>query len=232
MPANGILSWNNESEGTPYPLERTLGVDSLIVDANFVQFDAFQPILLSTTVADDQFTFRIQFDRTIKTINISKFLLTGVTYTSTIYDGARYLGTLVLGADAVALYDELVNKTFNTNIKFLANTVKSIPSNAGVYSLNGFTGIVVLETDDFSWYETAGNEITINAVYVPSPTDENFLKTLNLVTPVDNNVHIKDSETVKISMLGPSAIQISLVGTSAANLIMEQNNTIPTNPNP
>lgn len=227
-----VLSWQNESSLSPYPLAKSIGYDNLLIDANFVQFDAFSPVLKTLTVGSDKYIFEIVFDRVTKLVEVDKADLTGVPFDVTIYDGTRYLGKLVLGPEALAIYDLLGSRTLKTNTKFLQFLVKSIPSNCGVYSIDSFFGDLSFLHDDHIWYEGSGQNITFNAVALEGLTDEPYLKTLNLVPPANNNLNITESEIIKVTGAGIGLVTISVVGTSVSNLVVEQNNSIPTNPNP
>jgi hypothetical protein len=231
MPQFNILTWNSETSVSPYPLEKSIGVDNLIIDANFVQFDDFVPILKNVSVSNDTFLITIQFDQVLKTISIEKSLLTGAAYTVVIRDGVRYLGKLVLGPEAANIYQDLVNKTLVQNVRFLSIVVRSIPSNAGVYSIAKLFGDLEFVATDNVSYAVDGQDVTIDAISIPAEISS-YLKTINSIGPVNNNIALKDSETVKISIGSSSTVVFSLVGNSASNLIVEQNNTIPTNQNP
>jgi hypothetical protein len=103
----GVLSWNNETNLSPYPLVSSFGYDDLIIDANFIQLDGFIPVLKTIKTGNDLFEFVIQFDKLIKTITVNKSELLDSPYTILIKDNTRYLGKIVLGSNAVYLYDEL-----------------------------------------------------------------------------------------------------------------------------
>jgi len=226
-----VLSWNNESALSPYPLVNSFGYDDLLIDANFIQFDGFVPVLKSISAANNIIEFIIQFDNLIKTITVNKLDLLGVAYPITIKEGTRYLGKIVLGPNAVYLYDELANRTLTLNIKFLAFLVKSIPSNAGVYKLQSNFGELALTSDENIWYNVGGNDVEFNAVSFGALSSEPYLKSLNTVLPTANSVFIQDSETIKITP-GTNTFTVSLRGLSVGNVVAQQNNTLPTNPNP
>ena len=52
-----------------------------------------------------------------------------------------------------------------------------------------------------------------------------------MVLPTSNSLYITDSDTIKIT---PSSdtFTVSLRGLSVDNIVAQQNNTLPTNPNP
>lgn len=232
MNNTSVLSWQNETTLSPHPLERSIGPDSLLIDANFVQFDNFVPVLNAISAENDKISFEIQFDRVLKVVEVDKSDLTGVPYVVTIREGTRYLGKLVLGADALNLYDDLASRRLITATKFLKYLVKSIPAGCGVYKVENLHGAVELTSDSYVNYDILGQDVTFSAVALPEISTEPYLKTLNLISPVQNNVYMKDSPLVKISSNGGYVVGFSLVGTGIANLLSQENNTIPTNPNP
>lgn len=224
-----VLSWQNESTLSPYPLSKSIVIDNFIIDANFVQFDAFIPVLKSITANNDTFFIEIEFDQLTKIVEVSKNDLVGSPYTVVINEDGRYLGKLVLGPDANTLYEEIASRELKYNTKFLAFLVKSIPSACGVYKIGNFYGELNFSSVDYISYDVAGLKVTFSAVSLPNETNEIFLKTLNGVHPAQNGVYLQDSETIKIVGSGAGTIQISQVGTSVGNLVADQNNTIITN---
>jgi hypothetical protein len=226
-----VLSWNNESGLSPYPLVKSFGYDDLIIDANFIQFDNYVPILQTIIASDDIFQFTIKFDNLIKTIIVNKLDLLGTPHTVLIKESTRYLGKIVLGTNAANLYDELANRTLTLNIAFLSFLVKSIPSTAGVYKLQSNFGELAITSDDYIWYNQTNNNVEFNAVAYDQHTNDTYLKSVNSVLPIDNSLYIQDSETIKITP-GNSTFTVSLRGLSIGNIAAQQNNTLPTNPNP
>lgn len=220
----GVLTWSNENALNPYPLTKGFGYDSFLIDANFIQFDSFVPILQSVKVVDDIVTITIQFDLETLAIELNKSFFSTAGVVHKIYSGGRYLGKLVFGADASRLVEtEIANlDTKIVNIPFLSHLVKSIPSTAGVYSIAGTYGAVKFESDDYVWYDVNSNDVTFNAVSGFDYGNDSYLKTLNEVAPVANSVYIKDSEVIKITSAGNSAIEISMVGTDVSGLLKAQ----------
>jgi len=220
----GILSWTNETGLSPYPLTKGFGYNSFLIDANFIQFDNFIPILHSIQVIDDEVIIRILLDNGVNEITLAKsfFSTSGVVHK--IFDGDRYMGKLVFGADAGYLVEsEIANLNTKTiNIPFLSHLVKSIPSNAGVFSIDSVYGTLSFDSDEHIWYDTNSNEVTFNAISGLDYQDDLYLKTLNAVGPVSNSVYLKDSQVIKIKSVGNSAIEISLVGTDLDSVLKPQ----------
>jgi hypothetical protein len=213
----GVLSWNNENALTPYPLTKSFGYDSFLLDAQFIQFDNFVPTLRSITVSNDDVLIDILFDTGSIITTIPKDDLGGAGVVKKIYDGERYVAKLVFGIGADTLINEDVPNltTKRINVPFLASTVRSIPTKAGVFSIADLYGAVELESDEFISYdvEVLDAEVTFNAISGFQYEDELYLKTLNLIGPTNNSVFLKDNQVIKIHPAGTGSIEISLVGT-------------------
>ena len=226
------LTWQNETSLTPYPLSKSIGHDTLIIDANFIQFDNFVPSLTKVEFGNESISLTIVFDRYTKVIEVLRSNFTGIPYAHTVKFADRYVGKIVFGADALALSSSLNNHELDVDVKFLAFLVKSIPSNAGVFKLDGMHGALHFTSDENISYLVTGQKVRFDAVSIPTLTDQPYLKTLNSIAPTSNNVFLRDSELIKVSSNGAATVLISLIGTGISDFIMEQNSTIPTNPNP
>jgi hypothetical protein len=221
-----VPSWLTETSLSSYPLLRSFGYDGFIVDAQFIQYDSFRPLLNYIQVIDNTVRISITFDQYPLIFTVSYADLTNPAFILRMLHNDRYLGKLIFG------YAHGVDKLFNavgnnTTIKvgqrFLANTVKSIPSKCGVYAINGLYGDIAVNSDQNINYQTtdlSGNahNIVFNAVAVPSALSTLYLKTLNNTAPVNNSVFIKNSEIVKVVGQG-STVVVSLVGTAPSDLI-------------
>ena len=229
----GILSWLNEAALTPYPLQRGFGHDGFLLDANFVQFDNFVPILSTISLGEADLQVTLLIDAGTLTLSIPVSEITGGVMTKRLYDtNSRYVGSLTFGYDVLGPFDVQTAQTLSLNIPFLAHTVKSIPSKAGVYGLDGFYGDVVFSTDTNIFFDfvDVSNEVIFNAVAVPTYSNVKYLKTLNSVHPTLNSVYIKDSEILKITTPSTSTIQFSIVGANLADVLSKIGNTIVTLP--
>ena len=214
-----ISSWLTEHTLTPYPLTKSFGYDGFIIDANFIQFDNFIPVLQTISLNSTNIFITIIFDKVTKILDCAISSINTVGSELRIYDGARYLGLLVFGSGVQRFVDSNTdNITLDLNLGFLPHTVKSIPSNCGVFALNNQFGALGFTSDDNINYDVAGNDITFNAIYVPPSPDTPYLKTLNIVGPTLNSVFIKSTELIKVSGQS-STVEISLIG-----------NTLNTNP--
>lgn len=225
----GILSWLNETGLSQFPFTTDFGFNGLLVDATFLQYNSFTPILQTIAVNDISVILTIQFDYGVQAVSIP---LSGLTSPQKIYDGTRYLGTLIFGYDAADMLNPYLDQIILVNIPFLSHLVKGIPGNAGVYSIDGQFGAIIFTADSNIWYTLSGQNVTFNAVALPALVDIPYLKTLNGVGPTDNSVYIQETQLVKISNDGVGDVQISLAGYSAANLTEALTPTIPTNPDP
>lgn len=207
-----VLPWKSETAITPYPLESSFGYDGLIVDAHFIQFDNFIPTLNYFKVVDRFLFVSITFDTGPLELEYSYGQLTE-NYNAEFSIGGRYLGFITFGKTITRLTQILGDNTqLKINKKFLPHLVKSIPSKCGVFSLNDKYGDLIVDSDRNIWFDVDDNEVTFNAVYYPLVETENYLKTLNTISPVDNNVFIKNTNLIKLSA-EPASVIISLIGT-------------------
>lgn len=211
--AFGILPWLSETGNSDFPLSKPMPIKDFIVDANFIQFDNYVPTLKTVKVYSDSMDIIVQFDKETITSNV---LLAGFTngqrlkFTSS---DNRYLGKLTLGSGATTLWGNYVNQTLAVNIPFVACTVQSIPSTAGLYSLAGVVGSVNLNLDDNMFIDVSGQDITFNAVSLnfPGAIAGNVLKTLNSVAPIDNTLFIESSSVIKFEYTGGNTITFNLI---------------------
>jgi hypothetical protein len=69
----GILAWQNENGLQHYPLVKDTIVKDFIVDASFIQFDNFIPILHSIEVKANKILVTILFDLESVTVEIQRY---------------------------------------------------------------------------------------------------------------------------------------------------------------
>jgi hypothetical protein len=210
MTTVGILPWQNECSLSPYPLSKSFGFDNLLVDANFVQFDAFLPTLVSISTTLSTITFTVQFDGVIVSSEVGPS--DGIAQ---FFSGSTYLGGLVFNTEtAYELITAQANQTILVNVSFLPIVVTSIPSKAGVYKLGNAYAVTELEHDANITYvgDLGDNSITFNAVAFPTLLDTVFLKSLNSVAPTNNNIHIQESDLVKITAETVGTLRFSITG--------------------
>lgn len=219
-----VLPWNNENSLTPFPLVASFGYDSFLTDANFIQFDNFVPTLVSIKLSDAYIDLTLNLDDGLKTFS---FLSTDISTPGTwraIALGNRYIGTLVFGAGVAKVLASKGNQTtIPVNKSFLPHLVKSIPTKAGVYSIDSKYGELTLSSDDYISYDVTGNNVTFKAISLPPEVNDNYLKTLNLVGPENNSVFIKNTDIIKVTG-GASVVTVSLVGNAPGG--MTQTNSI------
>lgn len=213
-----ILNWLNENSLTPYPLEKTFGYDGLIIDANFIQFDNFIPVLNSIKFQDKKIAISITFDLLTKIIYLTEEDYNITNLVVTIEEGGRYLGMLKFGNGLTKFVNNSGEQfSLNIGIKFLPHLVKSIPSRSGVYSIDNKYGPFYFLGDNYISFDVNDNDITFNAIYYPPIETELYLKTLNSVGPTNNNVFIKNTDIIKVAS-EPATVVLSLVGTSQKGL--------------
>jgi hypothetical protein len=231
----GILSWLNEASLTPYPLQHGFGCDGFLLDANFVQFDNFVPILTSLSLNELNLSINLQIDVGAIALSIPVGELTGSVLMKTLYDSSgRYVGCLTFGYDILGPFDRQSVQTVDVNIPFLPHLVKSIPLKAGVYAIDGVYGPVIIHKDDNIFFDFIGlnNEIVFNAIAVPQATAIPYLKTLNSIEPMNNSVYMQDTEILKITSPSTATIQFSIIGSNLDDVLKQLGNTIITNKTP
>jgi hypothetical protein len=221
------LSWQNENALSGYPFDKDLDVQGIIVDAQFVQFDGFVPVLNYIYVDFSKIELSVSFDYgTSDSITFlkSKYEL-GENYRHIrIYQPTnnRYLGTVVFGEGLQTLWQQYAGQRISVGLAFSTATVRSIPSKDAVYLFDSSYGNINLgrtEQDRTIFYNVSEelNSITFNAVGGHSVTeviDEgliNGLKQINLVKPLNNNINLASNDVVKITPVNASSLQISLI---------------------
>lgn len=218
------LNWQNENELSSYPLSEDIEPNSLIVDARFVQFDNFIPILNSITIQSDSITLEILFDHGTNTSGVfyKASYTAGEAYRQLrIYtpDKSRYLGVITFGQGAETLWSSYVGRKLQPVTQFLPSTVYSIPSQDAVYTFDGNYGDVQLSRtpqDSAIFYNTSLglNSIVLNAVgghAVPEGQLPVGLKQINYVKPLNNNITLASNEILKINSFNTATLTIDLV---------------------
>lgn len=212
------INWLNETSLTPYPLTKSFGYDGFFVDANFVQFDNFIPILNYIRFFQKQVEVSITFDRLTKIIYLDEDYYETINSSIRITESGRYLGLLKFGSGLKKFVTESgEQRQLNVNTKFLSHLVKSIPSKSGIYTIDNEYGDLSFLSDNYISYDVADTTVTFNAVYYPPIENELYLKTLNLVGPENNNVFIKNTDIIKVYGEA-STVVLSLVGTNPKGL--------------
>lgn len=231
------LSWQNEQALTGYPFEALLDPQNFIVDAKFIQFDNFVPVLNYVRVNRDSLNLAITFDtEQITSLEFFKDVYTlGEAYQNLrIYtqDNSRYLGVIVFGSGAAELWSTSVGRKIVYDTPFSAEAVRSVPSQDAVYTLDGNYGDIKFgrSLDDTTIFfnttkrteehPTALNAITFNAVAnhaIPDNADMSGLRKINLVAPLNNNINLASNDTIKITTLNAASLTIDLVAGTASN---------------
>lgn len=158
------LPWQNENSLSSYPLVFPFDYDGFIVDASFIQFDYFVPILNSVLVSKednaDYIDIAITFDSGEK---IERYWREqhneGLREVRFMENDSRYLGCITIGEQATFLWDNFMGQKLVKNIPFLATVVRSIPLKDAVYTLDSIYGDVVfdVELDELSNFSTIGD---------------------------------------------------------------------------
>lgn len=221
------LNWQNENALSSYPLSMDIEIQNFIVDAKFTQFDNFVPILNNFYVENDRIEMTITFDYGINTsvVFYKSWYTQGIAYRNIrIYEpvSKRHLGVLVFGEGADTLWSNFTGRRITFNIPFATETVRSIPINDAVYTLDSAFGDITLgktEGDKSVFYNTSQslNSITLNAVAGNSidPLQlKEGLRKINLVGPLDNNINLAPNDVVKITPVNNASLSVSLVSGS------------------
>lgn len=228
------LSWQNEHALSNYPFTEAQEFQNLIVDASFVQFDNYLPTLNHISVAADRIHLSITFDYgTDSTTTYMKSTYTvGKQYNNLrLYtqDNSRYLGVLVFGEALSSLWQTAVGRKIYFKGSFVAESVRSIPSNDAVYSFDGNYGDLTLgrtSSDSSIFYNVSPelNSITFNAVRghaISETSVKEGLRKINLVPPLNNNINLLSNDIIKIKSFNSASLTVDLVsGTSSTSFIL------------
>ena len=210
MQNSGILEWFNENSAGYYPLSKSISVKELLIDASFIQFDGFIPVLKQIQIVDSTVIITIQFDLITLTSTVAAVDYY-YGYLIRWYSGTRYLGTTILGDGFTTLLNSFSVQTINVNTAFAANTVCSVPSSSGVYSLGGAFGDINFDhlggLDQTVKYEIGeadaelGNFVKFNAgsMGVQGVQVTPILKTINGIAPILNSLQVESSEILKVT---------------------------------
>lgn len=199
----GVLEWRNEHSASSYPLSQPLFISDLIVDANFVQFQNTPPVLVSIAVTTTTAAIVISVNSVNYTLTLTKpTAIYTADYSFKLFDDSdNYIGTVVFGNGVNALFERFASTSKVLNIPFLPICLTELSEDAGVYSLDTLYGNVNFDTLDSGikhiWTDITNNLVKWNAVTIPSVQTANALKTINGVTPRDNNIVIQDDPILR-----------------------------------
>jgi hypothetical protein len=248
MATYNTLEWRNENALTGYPLAVETQYPSVLVDASFVQFDNHVPTLNTIKVDSSKLTIVITFDygkHTAIEFQKSDYDAGEHTQHIRIYQPqtGRYLGTITFGVGVLDLWNSSVGSVIEFNAKFYPFTVRSIPKQDAVYTLDGNYGAVTLSRgsiDTTMFYNTlisggynavvfnavGGHAIDTNTINGTPSTGPQGLRKINLVSPVANNINIVPNDVVKVSPLNAASLTISLAaGTPTPTFTIPSLNT-------
>lgn len=202
----GITEWRDERKFDSYPLAQPYPFQGLILDAKFVQFDGYVPVLTKISLAEGNVTLTIKYDTNEVLIEVNYITGGGTANIYDVTEGWRYIGTIVCDSDeCVRLLTALPSQQLSLNIPFHPSTVHSIPSNTGVYSIAKATGdpLQLVSIDDLISFsvDQSQNKLSLHANCPPGETTSTIhpIRTINGVPPVNNSVQISPSEVIKIS---------------------------------
>lgn len=222
MSSYNPLSWQNENALSSYPFSLDLDIQDFIVDAKFVQFDDYLPVLNYVTIDFDRIQLNVLFDEGETTITFFKSMYDrGEAYRSTrIYNssGDRYFGVITFGPGTQKLWNDFIGRRLQYNIPFATEAVRSIPSKDAVYTFDGYYGDVLLnrtQDDKAIFYNVSeeANTVTFNAVGGHSVVGivPEGLRKINLVGPKNNNITLSANDVIKMTSLNARSLSIDLV---------------------
>jgi hypothetical protein len=228
MAIYNVLSWRNENSLTGHPFQNESPIPGFIVDARFVQFDGFIPLLKSVRVEDDSVFLDILFDlpKSIEVVFTKNWFNLGekgrhiyIHYSTPTY--RRYMGSISFGEGTSELWPGYVGRKLNFGLQFLPETVRSIPSKDAVYTFDGDYGDVTIgraNNDSSIFFNKTPNAIVHNAVggHSVENTVPQGLRQINLVKPRNNNINLASNDIIKMSSPTNTTLVISLVGGSTS----------------
>lgn len=208
----GILEWTNEHSNSSYPLSKPFTPQDFIVDAMFVQFDGFVPVLKTITIKQGKATIVVTTDAGDVSVIVSRPSISYFPgFAVELRAAGRFLGQLVFGQGLVTLFSTHLEAVLKPNISFLPSVVRGISSRGGLYSLAGYSGDVNVYTGPTPqsrsiFFNQSGNQVTWNAGWAGNQLQQQPLKTLNGVAPRGNALFIEDSELIKATPQGDGVL--------------------------
>lgn len=228
MATYNTLNWRNENGMSAFPLAVDIEPLDVIVDARFIQFDNFIPVLEYVMVEASSLRLAITFDAGLRD-DITYTPVSGDTKSVRIYtaSGDRYLGSVSFGGGTETLWRDYVGRKLTYRQPFLREVVRSIPSRDAVYTLDSLYGDVTLARggEDSSIFYNASaprNALVFNAVAghkITSPLKG--LKQINLVKPLNNNINLAANDVIKVESRNAASLELSLVtGSTSKSFII------------
>ena len=221
MQGIGITEWRDHGRSSCYPLAVDIDPNDLFVDASFVQFDNFIPQLSTVVIDSTGVTFTFLFDdgtftTTVASSNcISEYIIQLRNSTTN-----RNYGSVVCGYGIVTLFNTSQGTTLTLDANFVPSVIRSIPSTAGLYLLQGVSGAIDITTDDNQRFAITGNSVTWNTIGRPSKVKQHTLDSTKLyaVTSESSVVEI-DPILLTITPIFDSPIACTSLFTTATKLV-------------
>jgi hypothetical protein len=219
MATYNTLEWQNENQLNSFPFSSDIAVPDFIIDAKFIQFDNYVPVLNYLYVDNNSIKINITYDE--GSLDVLYIRYSGANHLR-IYtpDGHRYIGVLTIGTGVNKLWQAFIGQKLTYNISFASDTVRSIPSSAGVFTFDRNFGEVSLArglSDKTIFYNinTTLNSITLNAVTGHEAVgNAKGLRKLNLVEPLNNNITILSNDIIKFKQNFEAGLDVSLISGS------------------
>ena len=168
MQGIGITNWQNINN-TEYPLVNAGGLNGVFCDASFISYDNFVPTLNTITITETELILNILMDDGAYDFAYALSTLSeGVSVRLRTIN--RSYGCLVFGQLISDIIAKKYSNIITLNAAFNNNTVRTITSTNGVYSINGLLGNVSIAFDNNLIYNTSSyfGYPTISAASLPT----------------------------------------------------------------
>ena len=222
MSTLGTLGWREENAREAYPLAYQQDMPKFIVDATWVQFDGYVPVLHAVSATGSEVTLEIQTREGLLTETVSLVSISGLfTTVSWVDEYDRSLGRTVLSAEGLAsVIAKYAGSRVVCNYPFAACTVVSVNHEAGVYSIENRYGNVHVSTVNADSPEfrqaifiqaSAPQTWTWNASSMPGDfTEVTALKTINGVGPQNFGIWIETNDIIRATP-GEASLTLDMV---------------------
>ena len=198
MTGIGITNWRDHGLTSCYPLMINIEPNDLFVDASFVQFDNFIPQLSTVEVTAEGIVFTFLLDDGVFVYQLDAADCVDGTIISLRGITDRAYGQIVCGPGVATIFNNDKGRIVTLNVSFEPSVVRSIPSTAGLFSLQGSNGNVKVTTDinqRFIWQSPNGVEW--NTVAQPSNIQRYELKSNLLYSVTDRKQIVEIDPSAK-----------------------------------
>jgi hypothetical protein len=193
----GVLPWQDEQGVNNYPLlTDVFQVSAVFVDGAFIQFDNFIPVVKDVTFNDAETTITL----TTYVGDVTATLAYPHVTNKFVFVDAkdRYHGKLIIGDGFEILRQRNLTRTLDINAQVNPITVQSIPTKAGVFSIDGYYDANVFSGASVQHihFAPSGNGVTTSAVYVNTCVNDNPLLSINNIAKNSFVISVPDVLTL------------------------------------